>query len=154
MALSQILPSRLRVLKEEVRRDLRDLVAAFRGARRPKSIQIKPQQAHPNTSAEAILRSSGHKGSALEVQTIHFAQSGQTLECLPGETILDAARRSELDISYSCTLGGCGACMLRVLQGEVSYEDENIICITDEERKSGFALACVGRPSGPIVVDA
>jgi ferredoxin len=154
MALSQILPSRLRVLKQEVQRDVRDILAAFRGPRRPKSIQRCPDSAATSTPEKTAKAYHNGNDRPLELHTIRFSRSRRELGCWAGETILETARRAGLDLSYSCTLGGCGACMLHLLEGEVSYEDESVICITEEERQSGMALACVGRPKGHIVVDA
>ncbi len=66
------------------------------------------------------------------------------------ETILQAGLRAGLDLEFSCTLGGCGACMLEVVQGEVTYEDREAVCLSDEEIEDGWCLACVGRPSSPL----
>jgi len=66
------------------------------------------------------------------------------------ETILQAGLRAGLDLEFSCTLGGCGACMLEVIEGEVTYEDRESVCLTDEEIEDGWCLACVGRPMGPL----
>jgi ferredoxin len=66
------------------------------------------------------------------------------------ESILQAGLRAGLDLDFSCTLGGCGACMLEVVHGEVTYEDREAVCLSDEEIEDGWCLACVGRPSSPL----
>jgi ring-1,2-phenylacetyl-CoA epoxidase subunit PaaE len=45
---------------------------------------------------------------------------------------------------FSCIVGGCGACRVRLVEGSVEMEEPN--CLTDAERAEGWVLACVGRP--------
>ena len=52
---------------------------------------------------------------------------------------------------YSCTMGGCGACRVKLLEGEVSMENPN--CLTAQERAAGEVLACVSRAVGPCVIE-
>lgn len=67
-----------------------------------------------------------------------------------GETILDAAMRAGVDLPFSCTVGGCGACQCVKVAGEVVMEEPN--CLDARERDEGAVLTCVGRPRGPGVV--
>ena len=85
---------------------------------------------------------------------VEFANSGVTVVLGPDETILEAGLRNGVDLLFSCTLGGCGACMLQVREGEVVYDDPDVICLTDEEIQDGNCLACVGRPRGHVVLEA
>jgi ring-1,2-phenylacetyl-CoA epoxidase subunit PaaE len=69
----------------------------------------------------------------------------------PGKTVLEAALDDGLPMPFSCTVGGCGACRVRLLEGRVSMAEPN--CLTSEERAQGHILACVSRPAGPCVVE-
>lgn len=55
--------------------------------------------------------------------TVRLARSGHDLHVLPGETILAACLRNNLDVAYSCEQGVCGACEIRVLKGRVNHRD-------------------------------
>src|SRR5690606_12521232 len=63
---------------------------------------------------------------------------------LAGATVLDAALAAGVPMPFSCGVGGCGACRVRVVEGSVTTEEPS--CLTIAEREAGFALACVGRP--------
>jgi len=70
---------------------------------------------------------------------------------LPGATVLEAGLAAGAPMPFSCAVGGCGACKLRVVEGSVEVEEPN--CLTAAERGAGFVLACVGRPCGPCVLE-
>lgn len=70
----------------------------------------------------------------------------------PGQSILDAGREAGLDLDFSCTVGGCAACALQIVEGDVVYDVPT--CLTDDELDSGMCLACVGRPDGELVLTA
>lgn len=63
---------------------------------------------------------------------------------LAGATLLDAGLAAGAPMPFSCNVGGCGACRVRVVEGTIEMEEPN--CLTASEREAGFALACVGRP--------
>lgn len=87
-----------------------------------------------------------------EPQEIYFKKSGKRIEQRPGESLLDAALRESVDIKFSCTVGGCGSCKVRVTGGECALSEPN--CLTPEEKVQGFTLACSAFAVQPIVVDA
>lgn len=157
MAIIQFLPARFKVALRSARNDTRSLVRAFRaprtkgiqsrnGAARFNDIEVRfvparstaPQrEAHPETAAVIV-----------------FADSGVTVDVGPDETILEAGIRNGVDLLFSCTLGGCGACMLHVSEGVVEYDEPDAICLTEDEIEDGCCLACVGKPRGKVVVEA
>ncbi len=69
----------------------------------------------------------------------------------PGETLLEAAWRAGVVVGSSCTMGGCGTCIVRVLDGALAMPEAS--CLTPAEIESGFALACVARCAGPATVE-
>lgn len=69
----------------------------------------------------------------------------------PGETLLEAAWRAGVLVGSSCTMGGCGACKVRVLDGELAMPEAS--CLTSAELEDGYALACVARCAGPATVE-
>ncbi len=66
----------------------------------------------------------------------------------PGHSILSAARDAGLDLPFSCTVGGCGACRQRLVEGRVWLPAE--VCLTPQERADGYVLLCVGRPLSAV----
>jgi ring-1,2-phenylacetyl-CoA epoxidase subunit PaaE len=62
----------------------------------------------------------------------------------PGETLLEAGLRAGVALPFSCTMGGCGHCKVKVLDGDVATDAPN--CLTEPERQAGYALACCAYP--------
>lgn len=119
-------------------------------------------------AAEAALRKSGfnaahirrerfvaaarHRQRPTEPREIVFRRSGRTVMQQPGESILDAGLRAGLRLDFSCTVGGCGHCKLRVAEGEVLLDEPN--CLSPEERAAGYTLACSACATSAIAVEA
>jgi CDP-4-dehydro-6-deoxyglucose reductase len=76
---------------------------------------------------------------------------GRTFEAGPGETVLAAATRAGVRLPHSCTLGNCGTCRVRLLEGSVSY-DAQPLALAPEEAARGFALACQARPMTDLAI--
>lgn len=69
---------------------------------------------------------------------------------LSDPSILDAARRSGLDVPYACKAGVCSTCKGKLLEGEVRM-DRNF-ALTPAEVAQGFVLCCQSHPTTPRVV--
>jgi ferredoxin-NADP reductase len=82
---------------------------------------------------------------------ITFAGSGRRVTARPGQTILQAGLEAGLDLPYSCTMGGCGACKVRRTDGSVVMSEPN--CLSDAEREAGFLLACCAYADTPVVIE-
>lgn len=98
-----------------------------------------------STPGAAVART-GSQTVTLRVrgQARRFAVEG-------GETILDGAMRAGVDAPFSCTVGGCGACRCRVVEGTVEMAEPN--GLRPDERAAGMVLTCVGRPVGDVVLE-
>ncbi|WP_314173937.1 2Fe-2S iron-sulfur cluster-binding protein [Streptomyces winkii] len=69
----------------------------------------------------------------------------------PGQTLLDAGLAAGLPMPYSCTVGNCGDCMVRLRGGEVTLNEPN--CLTPEQKADGYVLTCVGSPLSKVTLD-
>lgn len=85
-------------------------------------------------------------------QAINFTRSGLQVVAQPGQTVLGAALAAGVAMDYSCQVGGCGHCRIRVTEGEVAMDEPN--CLTDEERAKGYRLACLSYACTALQVDA
>jgi len=108
-------------------------------------------------AAETILTerfASPHQTSPghTEPQPVLFRIDGaeHRVTTRPDETLLDAGLRADLELAYSCTMGGCGACMSRA-SGAVTMEEPN--CLTEAERAEGYILPCVSRATEPVTLE-
>ncbi|KNZ33855.1 MAG: phenylacetic acid degradation protein [Methylibium sp. NZG] len=69
---------------------------------------------------------------------------------LSDASILDAVRRSGLDVPYACKAGVCSTCKGKLLEGEVRM-DRNF-ALTPAEVSQGFVLCCQAHPLTARVV--
>ena len=69
----------------------------------------------------------------------------------PGQTLLDAGLAAGLPMPYSCTVGNCGDCMVRLRGGEITQNEPN--CLTPQQKADGYVLTCVGCPLSKVTLD-
>jgi len=82
-----------------------------------------------------------------DAQPITVLMSGEAFELVvpPGKTVLETALDAGVDMPFSCTVGGCGACRVLLKDGTVAMDEPN--CLTAHERADGYVLACSSRPT-------
>ncbi|MGZ3881270.1 MAG: flavin reductase family protein [Flavisolibacter sp.] len=76
--------------------------------------------------------------------TIQYGADSFELNVRYPETILQAAKKQNIMLPYSCETGRCGNCVAKCLQGKVwlSYNE----VLTDKDLQAGLTLTCVGYP--------
>lgn len=92
-------------------------------------------------------------GGSDEPQSVEVMLHGSShrLTVKPGLTILEAAQDAGVDVPFSCTVGGCASCKVKLRSGQVSLGEPN--CLDPDEKADGYILACVSKPLGPCVVE-
>ncbi len=83
---------------------------------------------------------------------VTFSESEKSTDMQPDETILEAAERIGIDIDYSCRVGTCGVCIVRLLSGKVSMEVED--GLEPEEKEAGMILACQAKSTRNVAIEA
>jgi CDP-4-dehydro-6-deoxyglucose reductase len=72
--------------------------------------------------------------------------------CSNEDTILIGAQKENTTLNYSCKTGRCKSCKAKVLEGtSITIADE--IGLTAEEKKEGFILTCVRKPTSDLALD-
>ncbi|GAA5156523.1 MULTISPECIES: 2Fe-2S iron-sulfur cluster-binding protein [Amycolatopsis] len=74
-----------------------------------------------------------------------------TVTVEPGQTLLDAGLAAGLPMPYSCTVGNCGECMVRLRAGKIAQNEPN--CLTPQQKADGYVLTCVGCPLSEVTLD-
>lgn len=87
-----------------------------------------------------------------EPQRVHFLRSDRSLEVQPGQSLLEAGLAAGLPLDYSCQVGGCGHCRVKITEGEVISDEPN--CLSPEEYRQGYRLACLSYPCSETRIDA
>lgn len=157
MGLTHLLPPSTRRRLRRLRQDVTDIATALTTERRP----VARTGALTDPGVYATAARSPRFGSPVAPEAprtkgqpgrVLFADHGVEVVVREDQTILQAGLEAGLDLDFSCTVGGCAACALQIVDGEVVYDGPN--CLTDAERERGMCLACVGRPNGKITVES
>ena len=72
--------------------------------------------------------------------------SGNTVECLPGDTVLQALERKGYALPNNCRAGACGECKVKVRSGAFDQGMVLDMALSQEERKQGYGLMCMAKP--------
>jgi CDP-4-dehydro-6-deoxyglucose reductase len=82
---------------------------------------------------------------------VRWLETGDAFEVERGETVLGAALRAGVALPHDCQLGGCGSCRVRLLDGSVAYQDDELpLALSPEEQAAGYALACQALPCSDL----
>ena len=72
------------------------------------------------------------------------------IQCREGETVLDAAYRSRINLPMDCSDGVCGTCKCRAESGDYDLGDDYIDdALGEDEKDNGLVLT--GKPSEPLL---
>ena len=69
----------------------------------------------------------------------------RTFTCGPGDTLLEAGLATGAALPFGCREGHCGACMVKLVTGEVAMTDA--AALSRRDRARGFVLACRAVPA-------
>jgi ring-1,2-phenylacetyl-CoA epoxidase subunit PaaE len=93
---------------------------------------------------------SGATSAAQEV-TLRMRDGERRIVVAVGRTVLETALDAGIDMPFSCAIGGCGTCRVKLAEGSVVMDEPN--CLSAGERSQGYVLACVSRPTSPCTID-
>lgn len=116
-----------------------------------KNLNPQPDKAQAEV-AKNLYNASPENQAALS-NKVTFTKSGITVDS-NGETILESAESNGLTLPFSCRQGICGTCRTIKISGAIQQDGYNDDVLSDDDKKAGYILLCIGKPIGPIEVDA
>lgn len=84
--------------------------------------------------------------------TVTFSSSRKSAPLPPDKVILEVAEENGVDIDYSCRVGICGVCRIKMTSGQVTMAVEDGLQPGDKEK--GIILACQAKSTGNVTVEA
>lgn len=117
---------------DHVRSELFEAVAAATGATPGAGQALRPEA----TTLPAV---------------VSFARSRVIRTATAGDTLLEAAEASGVQIPTLCRAGVCGTCRTRVIEGEVDCQSD---ALGPDSATSGYVLACVAQLRSDCTVEA
>ncbi|OQW47475.1 MAG: hypothetical protein A4S09_15250 [Proteobacteria bacterium SG_bin7] len=85
------------------------------------------------------------------LKQVTFKKCGKTLGIHENETVLELAESSGIDIPYSCRIGTCGTCKVKLITGQVSMEVQD--SLTDEDKQQNIILACQAKAKSDLTIE-
>ncbi len=74
-----------------------------------------------------------------------------TIDCNPGDNLLETARRANVAIDAPCSgNGSCGKCRVKLIEGQLDTMKSRHI--SDEEFEAGWRLSCISKVVGDVTV--
>ena len=81
--------------------------------------------------------------------TIRIDRKKASVPQVPGETLLESARRAGLSPPFSCEAGNCGTCMAKLVDGAATMRTNDVL--EDDEIADGYILTCQAVPDTPSI---
>ncbi|EDY87218.1 CDP-6-deoxy-L-threo-D-glycero-4-hexulose-3-dehydrase reductase [gamma proteobacterium HTCC5015] len=85
--------------------------------------------------------------------TITIQPSGHQFECDSSQSVLEAALQSGFAVPYGCRNGACGACMGRIVSGQVEYPNDVYVGMTLQGESDDKALLCQARACSDLELE-
>jgi ferredoxin len=113
----------------------------------------KPTPAAPGTTAKPTAPPAGplvtfSKNS--KSAKIHIDL--ETGDSPPKQSILELSEELGIGIEFSCRVGTCGLCKVKMTAGEVDQEVQDALDADDKSK--GIILACQAKPKDAVTVEA
>lgn len=70
----------------------------------------------------------------------------------PEQTILELSEELGIGIEFSCRVGTCGLCKVKMTSGEVDMEVQD--SLEPDDKANGIILACQAKPKSDVTVEA
>jgi ferredoxin-NADP reductase/ferredoxin len=114
---------------------------------------VKPAPAAPGTSAKPKTAATG--------PLVTFSKNNKSAKISvdlrdgdspPKQSILELSEELGIGIDFSCRIGTCGVCKVKMTSGDVDQEVQD--ALDDDDKKNGIILACQAKPKGEVTVEA
>jgi len=83
---------------------------------------------------------------------VAFSKNNKSSKIRVGQTVLELSEELGIGIEYSCRVGTCGVCKVKMTSGEVDMAVQD--ALDPDDKTNGIILACQAMPKGDIAVEA
>ena len=105
---------------------------------------VKPLPGAPGSSAKPTAPATG--------PVVTFSTNAKSAKIHTGQTILELSEELGIGIEFSCRVGTCGVCKVKLIAGDVDMEVQD--ALDDDDKKNGIILACQAKPKAEVTVEA
>jgi ferredoxin len=104
----------------------------------------KPRPAAAGTSSKPVAPATGPR--------VTFSKNNKSAKIHVGQTILELSEELAIGIEFSCRVGTCGVCKVKMTSGEVEMAVDD--ALEPDDNANGIILACQAMPKGEVAVEA
>ncbi len=104
----------------------------------------KPTPAAAGTTATPTAPATG--------PLVTFSKNNKSAKIHVNQTILELSEELAIGIEFSCRVGTCGVCKVKMTAGEVEMAVED--ALDPDDKTNGIILACQAKPKGDVSVEA
>ena len=83
---------------------------------------------------------------------VTFSKNNKSAKIHVDQTVLELSEELGIGIEYSCRVGTCGVCKVKMTSGEVEMAVED--ALEPDDKANGIILACQAKPKGDVAVEA
>ena len=73
------------------------------------------------------------------------------VEALSSGTLLETGLAAGVDMPFSCSVGGCAACKVKLVEGSVNHDE--LSCLSASEKRDGYVLACCAEATSACTIE-
>jgi ferredoxin-NADP reductase len=104
----------------------------------------KPSPAAAGTTAKPTAPATG--------PLVTFSKNNKSAKIHVDQTILELSEELAIGIEFSCRVGTCGVCKVKMTSGEVDMAVQD--ALEPDDKTNGIILACQAKPKGEVAVEA
>lgn len=104
----------------------------------------KPSPAVAGTTAKPTAPATG--------PLVTFSKNNKSAKIHVDQTILELSEELAIGIEFSCRVGTCGVCKVRMTSGEVEMAVQD--ALEPDDKTNGIILACQAKPLSEVTVEA
>lgn len=104
----------------------------------------KPPPAAAGTTAKPSAPADG--------PLVTFSKNNKASKIHVDQTILELSEELGIGIQFSCRVGSCGVCKVKMTSGEVDMAVQD--ALDADDKANGIILACQAKPKTPVTVEA
>jgi len=105
---------------------------------------VKPAPAAPGITVKPTAAATG--------PLVTFSTNSKSAKIGADQTILELSEDLGIGIEFSCRVGTCGLCKVKMTSGEVDQAVQD--ALDDDDKANGIILACQAKPKTEVTVEA
>lgn len=88
-----------------------------------------------------------------QIFNIQLNKNKRNFECSENDSILEGGLRHGLAMHYECSNGTCGACVAKLVNGDINQIKHHDFSLTKDQKNQGEFLMCCNAPASDVALE-